>query len=209
MKEKYIALLTSQPSLDSNLNLSKINIHLPIRGEMQKYCIGLNQRIRTITETEIDLGPSSFKIPHLSLYMGFVDTETNFNRILEVLFDYSETLEPFFVSSASAYLKEPDKNYVFLGIDQIYEINVLKQEIRDRINKHIIPLDWDIMQEVPHITLGYINSNFVEVSNLLENHPRGPSWMADALEISFCGERGSCLGTIKAFELTGQKTESK
>jgi hypothetical protein len=72
------------------------------------------------------------------------------------------------------------------------------------VDNEIIPVGWDIMKEVPHITVGYIDKNENDIVALLSEYPLGPLLMVDAIEISFCGDRGSCFGAIKFFELIGK-----
>ena len=130
MKEKFINLLisTNQTQFPRE-EYTKINIHLPIRGDAQKYIIELNSKIRKLTFSEIDFSPNSFQIPHLTLYMGYVSNENNFKNAMEKIMMLSNTIKPFHVSQTIPYLKPkhphvlsriylwpPQKDYMVLSV---------------------------------------------------------------------------------------------
>lgn len=181
-------------------NKVKINIHFPIRGNISNYCIELNSQIQAICESEIDFSPKSFQIPHLTLYMGFVSSQENYFRMIEEIYLFSKGLKTMEILPTRPYLKGPLNNYVFIDTEQSVEIIDIKRELKFRLSKWIEPLDWDVANETPHITIGYIKRGIREVEKLLEIQSVVPKWIADAIEVSYCGNRGSCLGSIRTFE---------
>jgi 2'-5' RNA ligase len=200
MRNTYIKLLEDQPKQNFGNKNTKINIHIPIRGDMLNYCIEANEEILKITNSGVDFRPDSFQIPHITLYMGFVRTHEDFKNIMEEIYSFSKELESFEIFPTKAYLKEPKKNYIFIDTEQSQRIIELKKEIKNTLNKYIEPLTWDVVNETPHITIGYIKNDFYLVDDRISNLEIGPSFWADAIEVSFGGPWGSCIGTIRTFE---------
>lgn len=196
---KNISKYTSQKKFwDKDI---KINIHFPIRGRMFSYCIETNQKILNITDSGIDFSAESFQIPHITLYMGFVKNDINLKKIMNELYDLSRELESFEIFPTQAYLKEPNKNYIFIDTKQSQQIINLKEKVKNRLDKYIIPLNWDVVNQTPHITIGYIKKDFQLTKELIEKFDAGPPFWAEAIEISFSGFLGTCIGTIRTFEL--------
>jgi len=195
MRNIYIRLLEDQPEN------TKINIHIPIRGDMLDYCIEANREVLKVSNFDgIDFKPDSFQIPHITLYMGFVRNEADFKEIMNNVYLFSKEIEPFEILPSKAFLKGPKRNYIFIGTKQSQKIIDLKKEIKNILNKYIEPLSFDVVNEIPHITIGYIKKDFYLVEETLEKLEVGPSFWANAIEVSFCGSFGSCIGTIRTFE---------
>jgi len=180
---------------------TKVNIHIPIRGHLSKYCFSVNDKVKSVTDTEIDFGFKSFQIPHITIYMGYLKSDAIFEELLERLYLYSSKISAFEITFTEPYLKEPKENYLFLDTYQSEKIIKLKQEVKDLIGDLIEPLEWDVVAEPPHITLAYIKRNQAAIKQLLRYFTPPPKLFANAIELSFCGPRGSCLGTIKSIEL--------
>ena len=72
--------------------------------------------------------------------------------------------------------------------------------LKRKLNKFIEPLNWDLSKETPHITVAYLKTNFNLIATLFKDYRLGPSFYADAIEVSFGGPWGSCIGTIRTFE---------
>jgi hypothetical protein len=51
------------------------------------------------------------------------------------------------------------------------------------------------------ITVAYVNKSTDRVSQLLQTIDDGAIGRAEALEVSLCGARGTCLGSIRAYEM--------
>jgi len=200
MRDLFIKTLSSQPLYNQGRIETKINIHIPIRGDLSEYCIIVNDKIKSITNTEIDFGYTSFQIPHITLYMGYLRSEELYGELFKRLHEYSKRLHPFDITFSKPYLKKPKGNYLFLDTDQGEMIIKLKQEIKEILDDLIAPLDWDVVNEPPHLTLAYINAEQHKIEDLLKNIALPSKLNANAIEVSFCGPRGSCLGTIKSID---------
>ena len=201
MRERFIKDLSEQPNQNFGNKGTKINIHFPLRGDISNYCIRLNQEIQKITKSGIDFSPKSFQAPHLTLYMGFVHNEQNYTSILNELYNLAQEMNPSEIITRKPYLVEPKKNYIFLDTEQSFQLIDLKRTIKEKISKWMDPLSWDIVNEVPHITVAYIKDNFDEIEDLLREYPVGAEWVGDSFELSYGGPWGSCLGSIRTFEI--------
>jgi 2'-5' RNA ligase len=199
-RDYFIKLLNEQPKQNDNIPFTKVNIHIALRGDIVKYCIKLNNQIQAITPSQVDFSPSSFQIPHLTLEMGLVKNDNDFCELMNSVADFASELKPFTVIPLSLYLAKPSRNYAFVETDKVVEILHLKSLAKDKFKKWIIPLEWDVSKAIPHITVGYISNHFDELEDLLNDFKTGPQWTADAIEVSYTGSRGSCIGTIRTFE---------
>ncbi|MBK9726503.1 MAG: hypothetical protein IPO86_00130 [Saprospiraceae bacterium] len=203
MISRFIDLLHDQPNQNFGNKHSKINIHFPLRGEIANYCMQLNKEIQLITKSGVDFSPKSFQIPHLTLYMGFIANEKNYEAVLDEVYHFSQKMLPIKISSSIPYLKKPKRNYLFIDTEQSDYLIDLKLQLKEKVSKWIEPLNWDVVGETPHITVAYIRENFDAVEKLLENYRVGPDWIGDSFEISYGGPWGSCLGALRSFEFKG------
>lgn len=201
MRETFIEQLSKQPQYNRGIEGTKINIHIPIRGEANRFCIEANEAVRRVTKSDIDFSPNSFHIPHITLYMGYVNSESDFDLLMKKIHELSLTIPSTKMQLTKPYLKEPKKNYLFVDTNKSNELIKLKGEVKSLCGNLVEPLDWDVVGETPHITIAYIQSGFDQVNKLLPSFNREISLDFNAIEISYCGARGSCLGAIRAFEL--------
>jgi hypothetical protein len=105
------------------------------------------------------------------------------------------------IGSTRPYLLKPKNDYIFMDTIQENLILKIKRELNNSIEHLLLPLEWNVVEATPHITVGYINKNQIEIETLLNSLDNPPNWTANAIAVSFCGGQGSCLGTIKSFEL--------
>ncbi len=182
---------------------AKVNIHFPIRGELFFHSLEVNKTISEITRNEIDFQASSFHIPHITLYMGFIENFTNMMSVLNKTEEISTLIKRFEINASKPYIKGPRNNWVFLDISPEDKIISIKEKVRSITRDFITPLSWDVVGETPHITVGYIKSRQDVVKNALQTIRGGISSYAEAVEISFSGARGTSLGSIRTFEIRG------
>ena len=180
----------------------KINIHFPLRGRLHEFALSVNREILKIVPTEIDFSPASFQIPHVTVYMGFVKNLQDLQRLMRVTQEFSRNVCPMTVTVTNPYLKEPRRNWIFVDIVESKEFINLKLQFKELANTYLEPLVWDVVAEPPHITVGYIKTNLDTVEKELKKISVDDSFVLDAIELSFGGLRGSCLGSIRTFELS-------
>lgn len=201
MRSKFFELINQQRLQQKNSGLLKINIHIAIRGAIKNHCLNLNRLIQAETKSLIDFSESSYHKPHLTLYMGYVKKESDLKNIFIQLDRFSKKIKPFILKSKRAYIVEPENNFIFIDSNNVEKIMSLKKEIHLLTKKYFLPLSWDVLAAKPHITVGYITKDINKVRPILFNNSQEIKWSAEAIEISICGLKGSCLGTLKSFEL--------
>lgn len=206
MRDLFIQLLNEQPRQNGNTSFTKVNIHIALFGEISRYCINLNKDIQKITKSLIDFRPASVQIPHLTIEMAYVKTEDSFKNLMKDLYDFATDLSPFEVQAQRPYFPRPQKDYLFVSTNRDELIIEIKRKAKRKFKDWVEPLGWDVSKEAPHITVGYITDKQKEVEHLIEQYPIGPRWVADTLEISYVGVKGSCLGTIRSFAF-GSKSD--
>jgi 2'-5' RNA ligase len=188
---------------DSDLRFpQKINVHFPLRGQLHRLALDVNKRINDKTSTEIDFSAKSFQVPHVTIYMGFVHHIEDLQMLMEKTREFFSKRNPLKVSVTAPYLKQPRRNWVFIDLVESDDFIQLKTEFKEAVDPYMEPLSWDVVSEPPHITVGYIKSGFDAVANELEQFVIKNSFLLDAVELSFGGSRGSCLGSIRTFELS-------
>ena len=180
----------------------KINIHFPLRGQLHKLALDVNKRINDKTSTEIDFSAKSFQVPHVTIYMGFVHHIENLQMLMQQTREFFSKRNPLRVRVTAPYLKQPRRNWVFIDLVESQDFIELKSEFKQAADPYMEPLSWDVVSEPPHITVGYIKSEFDIVARELEQFAITDSFLLDAVELSFGGSRGSCLGSIRTFELS-------
>jgi len=179
----------------------KVNVHFPCRGNFYFKSIELNKKILEITKSEVSFQASSFHIPHTTLYMGFVETFPNLMKTLEIVGEFAKAQKQLEIKLSKPYIKMPQNNWVFYDVMPVETIKLIKSDLREKIGKYMAPLSWDVVAETPHITIGYVKSNQDQVNKLLEQEQEGYIGTAEAVEVSFSGARGTCLGSIRTYEL--------
>lgn len=200
MRDHFINLLNQQPLRNLGNPASKLNIHIPLEGKIVDYCVGLNKEIQKITPSLIDFGPSSFQSPHLTIDMGFVNSENDFKQLMDAIQSFAKELDPFSISSGKPYLGDFKAGYVLMDIEPQEFLHEIKLKAKQRFSPFLQSLDWDICKAASHITLAFVEDHFKEIRMLLDKYPSEQKCIANALEVSFVGPKGSCLGNLKKIE---------
>ncbi len=115
--------------------------------------------------------------------------------------EMAKQIKPQTLLLTSLYLREPKRNYLYVDIDKSYEIIELKKQVKENYGSLIIPTNWDVVQETPHITLANIVDKFDAVNEILPSFTERPILEFNAIEVSYGGPWGTCIGTIKTFDL--------
>lgn len=182
----------------------KVNIHIPVRSYLYFECVKLNKQIMKIANSEISFLSSSFQIPHITLYMGFVITLENLQKTLEKTEEFTKTITSFQIKTSKPYLKrlKNNSNWVFLDVSPIDYVKNIKHRLQKQLGLYIEPLAWDVVEEPPHLTIAYIKENLIEVERVLNSWNINTASWTEAIEVSYAGARGSCIGSIRTYELT-------
>jgi 2'-5' RNA ligase len=201
MRSKFLQLINQQQLFQKNNSLLKINIHIAIRGAIKNHCLNVNQLIQAETKSLIDFSENSYHKPHLTLNMGYVRKESDLKNIFIQLDKLSKNINPFLLKSKRVYIVEPENKFVFIDSNNIEKLMSLKKEVHLLTKKYLLPLSWDVLSAKPHITVAYITKDIKKIRRILISKSEEIKWPVEAIEISICGLKGSCLGTLKSFEV--------
>ena len=179
----------------------KLNIHFELPNKLHRYCTDANSEIEKLIKTDVSFTPPSIQKPHLTLSMGYCESLENYSNILRVVGEFSLVLRAINISLTAPYLKSPQNNYVFTNIVEIENIISIKRDLDVQIGHFMKPLNWNVIEEPPHITLAYLQSDQAQAASLIRGFQTPPSSVCEAISVSICGPRGSCLGSLLSFPL--------
>lgn len=198
LKDTYIKKIEFQEFDFENKENSKLNIHFPVYGWIKDECISLNKEIHEITNNEIDFSPQAFQIPHITILMGYVKTLEDYTKICNILEKFTKTINSFNISFSKPYIKN-NENYIFIDIKESKKIINIKKELYKSIQPYFEIVKWDILNEPPHITIGYITMKREKVNQIIDVQIPNNILTVNRINISLCGLRGTCLGTLREF----------
>lgn len=202
----YIEELLEQLKSFSKGDNTKIDVHFIISEPLVSYCFELNQKIRKHNSGFINFGPTSIAIPHLSLFMGFVNSLEMLEKIFLDVSDYAKTISAFYLEPNSIYLKGVSKTapqYLFIDSMQNDFLMEQKQILDSILHKVVLPIGWDMKNERAHISVDCYKNVGEKTYDLIENCRVIPSCKISQIGISLSGSRGVCLGLLKVFDLGG------
>ena len=99
--EEYIEELTSLRRGEK----TKVNIHFIVSEPLSSFCIDVNQHIKKYNIGFINMGIDSIIVPHISLFMGFVDNYEMLENVFQQVAIYAKTIRPFTFDATSMYFK--------------------------------------------------------------------------------------------------------
>jgi len=193
--ENYITTLKQQINKNSE---TKINIHLPVFGKIKEHCIYLNKEISKITKNQIDFTSTSFMLPHITLYIGFVRNNKDYILLNDKLTTFIKTFKPLKLSFSKPYIKN-NKNYVFIDIVEKDKIFKVKKDLYNIIKPYVKDVNWDVVNEPAHITIAYIENNNTKVNKLISKYTLTEELNVSKINLALSGNKGSCLGILKEF----------
>ena len=203
---KTIEELSQQLNKLLNGEFVKINIHFNVNGELLKLCETINHNINQHAIGLIRFGVKNIAIPHISLFIGYINSFEQFEFILDQVSNYSSKTRQFRIDPTQLYLKSSKKRnskYLFLDLLQNQQITEHQKHFCDLFTNRIKPWEWNILEETPHITLGCYKSMTNIAIKEIEKYHRFPSCQIEDIGISISGAKGVCLGNLKSFKLVG------
>lgn len=196
--------LSQQLNKLQNGDFVKINIHFNINGDLLKLCENINQDINQHAMGLIHFGVKSITIPHISVFMGYINSFERFELILEKVYEFANKTKSFRVDPTQLYLKSFTKTspkYLFLDLLQNKEIQEQKKYFCLLFENQIKSMEWNFLQEPPHITLGcYKGINNIVIKEI-EKYHEFPYCQIEDIGVSISGGKGVCLGNLKSFKL--------
>lgn len=183
---------------------TKINIHFNINNELLELCEKINQDINNVSSGFIRFGIQSIAVPHISIFMGYINSREQLKEIFEQTFALSKEIEPFRIDPTRLYFKSMTKNspqYLFLDVLQREEIMQFKSILDGVLKDKTDPIGWNFLEEPPHITLGCYKHLSKSIKEIVEKYYEYPNCKINRLGVSISGAQGVCLSELKSFEL--------
>lgn len=203
----YIKELVEQLSfLIRNENM-KVNVHFIIPEPLNSFCVEINQKIQNYNSGFIHMGINSIILPHISLFMGFVDSYQMLELLFSCVHEYAQRQSIFSVEPTKMYFKgrsQADPQYLFIDLLQNNYLMKQKQILNDILKDKILPIGWDMKDEPSHITVGCYKKVTEKIQNVVDEYPIIPPCIISQIGISVSGKRGVSLGLLKVFQLSGK-----
>ena len=182
----------------------KINIHFIISDPLKSFCTKTNQEANKRSIGFIDLAANKIIYPHVSVFMGFVDSYTMLENTFPIIDEYSQTVQPFAYEPTRIYfagVAPSAPQYLFTSSTQDSFIQQQKSELNNILINHVYPLDWNMKDEAPHATIGCYKKVTPDLTKFIDTITTIPACNISQIGVSLCGKRGVCLGTLKIFDL--------
>lgn len=183
---------------------TKINVHFIVSEPLTSFCLDVNRNIRKHNVGFINMDVESIILPHVSLFMGYVDSYEMLENVFRVVSAYAKTLSPFSYDSTSMYFKghsPADLQYLFIDSLQHEFLMAQKAELDARLKDIVHPLEWDMKAERAHITVGCYKNLTPSVQEIAHSYNAIPSCRISQIGISLAGKQGVCLSLLKTFDL--------
>lgn len=193
--KKYIQTLQN---IEDRSNGTNINIHIPLQGYIKGLSIALNKQISAITDNKINFAANSFMLPHITIFIGYVKNEKDYENLCNALAQFIKNFKPFALNFTKPYIKN-NENYVFIDIVEKEKFIQLKKQLYQAIKPFIQKVEWDILNEPPHITIGYIEKDNEKVKRLLDIAKPNFKIKPNKINLSICGNYGTCVGILREF----------
>jgi len=187
---------------------TKINIHFNINSELLELCERINQDINDVASGFIRFGIQSIAVPHISIFMGYINSQEQLKEIFEQTSAISKEIEPFIIDPTRLYFKSLTENssqYLFLDVLQREKIMQIKSIFNNVLIDKTDSIGWDFLGEPPHITLGCYKYLSKSIKEIVEKYHEYPKCEINRLGVSISGAKGVCLSELKSFELSGKQ----
>jgi len=132
--------------------------------------------------------------------MGYVCSTVKYEQIVGAVNELAKDTQSFELRLLRPFIKEPDRNYIFVEVLENEALKRLRFIVNSKIHELLEPLPWDVFQEAPHVTVGFVRKNVNTIEDMISAFPSGPIMTAESIDISVCGIHGTCIGTMKSFE---------
>lgn len=185
---------------------TKVNIHFNVSSPLFDLCMKINQDINRHALGFINFGIREIAIPHISIYMGYVNSFEQLEDVIESVGKYADTHSIFQIDPVRLYFKGVSRfapQYLFLDMLQNDFLYKQKELMFNQFANQLSPIEWDMLNETPHITLGCYKNVTGSAMKAVEKYKDFPICTINQIGVSLCGRRGVCLSNIKTFDLTG------
>ncbi len=196
--------------LSNNLNLLKnnekvkFNVFFIIPEPLNSFCYKINQEINKCNLGLLKFGSNSIAMPHISILMGYVNSEQMLLHVLEEISEFSNTISPFRLDPTNLYFKsfnEASSKYLFIDFLQNDFLVKQKHILDKRLYNEIISIGWNMKDERAHISVGCFKHLTPAMSDIIDSYKQIPPCEITQLGVSLVGKHGMTLGCMKVFNL--------
>lgn len=181
----------------------KVDVHFIVSEPLTSFCFDVNQRIKKHNVGFINMGVESIIVPHISLFMGFVDNYEQLERVFSSVHSYAKSLSSFMLDPICMYFQSVAPSaprYLFIDLLQSEFLMQQKENLERQLKDIVYPLDWNMTRERAHITVGCYKNITPSVHEIVESYNSIPPCKISQIGISLSGKRGVCLSLLKVFD---------
>ncbi|WP_461630860.1 2'-5' RNA ligase family protein [Labilibaculum euxinus] len=168
----------------------KFNIHFALTGKLKEEIIALNKELVKNNHSAINFAANAMMIPHITLIMGEIKSETEYKQIIELL--SKANFSSFSFKLSRSVFASEDRDYLFMYPDRIEKFLCLKKEVFQIIKGEIKPSKYGGVENKPHLTLAYFE-NYYE--NFPINQEPISMGVVNNISIGQVGKHGTCLNS--------------
>lgn len=193
----------------TNGEKTKFDVSFLVSEPTNSFCIDLNRKLSKYGNNEIVMGSESIIFPHISLFMGYIDSFEMLCEVSKVVESYAKETSPFTLDFDKLYfasVRPSSPKYVFVDSKQNDYLMEQKYTFHNQLQKLVIPIGWNMKDERAHISIACFKDIPNEVYKEASLPHDIPSCKISQIGISLTGSRGVCLGLLKAYTLTGKTT---
>lgn len=183
---------------------TKIDVHFIVSEPLTSFCLELNKKIGKHNNGFINMNVESIIVPHISLFMGFVDNYEMLEQVFSSVYSYAKKLSPFTFDSTRMYFKGVSPSapqYLFIDSLQNDFLMQQKTEMNNLLKNLVYPLNWNMQDERPHVTVGCYKNITSSIYDIVDAYNIIPSCKISQIGISISGKHGVCLALLKVFDL--------
>ncbi len=200
----YLEELSLELNKLKNGDLAKVNIHLNIHGDLLDLCQRINNEISNIGYNFIKFDNQSIAVPHISLFMGYINSFEQFELILSSAYRFALFTEAFRIDPTRLHVSstsQASSKYVLLDLLQNDEILQQKKHLWNLLNDKTTPMEWDFLNMPSHITVGCFDKTTKQIEKILDKYYEFPYCIVNDIGISISGKKGMCFGNLKTYNL--------
>lgn len=177
-------------------DITKLNIHLSLDQEAQRFCREVNAGIRSIVESTIIFDENSPMIPHITLVMGELSPSCTLADLSLLTTSISKRYFSLKIRFGKPYVENHKNTYIFMDAEHNHELLELRRDFAERaLGSHL--LSSEKYSETPHLTLANIRATEKEaVGAYLQSLQPALEVVCNAIEISHVGPKGTCIDSI-------------
>ena len=183
---------------------TKIDVHFIVSEPLRSFCYEVNQNIGKHNIGFVNMSVKSIILPHISLFMGFVDNYKMLENLFDKINEYAKTLSPFTLNPTNMYFKGMSLSkpqYLFIDSLETDFLMEQKRVLNDYLEDIVYPNDWDMLNEKAHITVACYKHLTPSIRESIDEYMSIPPCRISQIGISITGKYGVCFGLLKVFDL--------